>query len=69
VFARELTRENVELAHALHCHQKRFVGGEPHVSEAADLFAQMVFKLRHVDRVDRLAAAEVAPPLVNLFLE
>ena len=34
-----------------------------------DLLAQMVFQLRYVDGVDRLPAAEVAPPLVDLLLE
>ena len=69
VLARELPGEGVELAHALHRHQERFIGGEPRVHQAADLLAQMVFQLRHVDGVDRLPAAEVAPPLVDLLLE
>ncbi len=69
VLARELPREGVEVAHALHRHQERFVGGEPRVDEARDLLAQVVFELRHVDGVDRLPAAEVAPPLVDLLLE
>ena len=33
------------------------------------LLAQMVFQLRYVDGVDRLPAAEVAPPTVDLLLE
>ena len=36
---------------------------------ARDLLAQVVLQLRHVDGVDRLPAAEVAPPLVDLLLE
>ena len=69
VLARELPREGVEVAHALHRHQERLVGGEPRVDQDRDLLAQMVFQLRHVDGVDRLPAAEVAPPLVDLLLE
>ena len=69
VLARELPREGVEVAHALHRDQERLVGGEPRVDQAGDLLAQMVLQLRHVDRVDRLPAAEVAPPLVDLLLE
>ena len=33
------------------------------------LLAQMVFQLGDIDRMDRLTAAEVAPPLVDLLLE
>ena len=69
MLARELPREGVEVAHALHRHQERFIGGEPRVDQDRDLLAQMVFQLRDVDGVDRLPAAEVAPPLVDLFLE
>ena len=69
VLARELPREGVELAHALHRHQERLVGGEPRVGQHRDLLAQMVLQLRDVDGVDRLPAAEVAPPLVDLLLE
>ena len=69
VLARELPREGVEVAHALHRHQERFIGGEPRIDQARDLLAQMVFQLRDVDGVDRLPAAEVAPPLVDLLLE
>ena len=69
VLARELPREGVEVAHALHRHQERFIGREPRIDETRDLLAQMVFQLRDIDRVDRLPAAEVAPPLVDLLLE
>ncbi len=69
MLARELPREGVEVAHALHRHQERFIGGEPRVDQDRYLLAQMVFQLRHVDGVDRLPAAEVAPPLVDLLLE
>ena len=41
----------------------------PAVDQARDLLAQMVLQLRDVDGVDRLSAAEVAPPLVDLLLE
>ena len=41
----------------------------PASTSVRDLLAQMVFQLRHVDGVDRLPAAEVAPPLVDLLLE
>ena len=69
MLARELTRERVEVAHALHRHQERFIGVESRVDQDRHLLAQMVFQLRHVDRVDRLPAAEIAPPLVDLLLE
>ena len=41
----------------------------PASARTADLLAQMVLQLLHVDGVDRLPAAEVAPPLVDLLLE
>jgi hypothetical protein len=69
VLARELPREGVEVAHALHRHQEGFIGREPRIDETRDLLAQMVFQLRYVDRVDCLSATEVAPPLVDLLLE
>ena len=69
VLARELPREVVELAHALHRYQERFIGGEPRVDQDRYLLAQMVFQLRYIDGVDCLPAAEVAPPLVDLLLE
>ena len=69
MLARELAREGVELAHALHRHQERLVGGEPRGGQHRHLLAQMVLQLRDVDGVDRLPAAEVAPPLVDLLLE
>ena len=43
--------------------------GEPRIDQARYLLAQMVFQLRDIDGVDRLPAAEVAPPLVDLLLE
>jgi len=54
VLARELARECVEAAQALHGHQERFIGGEPRVREGRDLLPQVVFQLRDVDRVDCL---------------
>ena len=69
MLARELAREGVEVAHALHRHQERLVRREPRVGQRRDLLAQVVLQLRHVDGVDRLPAAEVAPPLVDLLLE
>ena len=69
MLARELPREGVEVAHALHRDQERLVGGEPRVGQHRHLLAQVVLQLRHVDGVDRLPAAEVAPPLVDLLLE
>ena len=69
MLAGELPGESVELAHALHRHQERLVGGESRPHEHRDLLAQVVLELRHVDGVDRLPAAEVAPPLVDLLLE
>jgi hypothetical protein len=69
VLARELPRERVEAGHPLHRHEERFIGGEPRVDQHGYLLAKTVFQLRYVDRVDRLSAAEVAPPLVNLLLE
>ena len=69
VLARELPGESVQVAHALHRHQERFIGVEPRVDQAPYLLAQMVFQLRYVDGVDRLPAAEVAPPSVDLLLE
>ena len=41
----------------------------PASASTRDLLAQVVLELRHVDGVDRLPAAEVAPPLVDLLLE
>jgi hypothetical protein len=69
VLAREFPRERVEVAHALHRHQERFVGGEPRVDQDRYLLPQMVFQLRYVDGVDRLPTAQVAPPLADLLLE
>ena len=69
MLARELPREGVEVAHALHRDQERLVGGEPRVGQHRHLLAQVVLQLRDVDGVDRLPAAEVAPPLVDLLLE
>ena len=69
VLARELPGEGVEIAHALHGDQERFIGGEPRVDQDRELLPQMVFQLRDVDGVDRLPAAKVAPPLVDLLLE
>src|SRR6266480_3530235 len=69
VLARELPREGVEVAHALHRHQERFIGREPRIDETRDLRAEMIFELRDIDPVDRLPTTEVAPPLVDLFLE
>ena len=69
MLARELPREGVEIAHALHRHQEGFIGREPRIDETRDLLAQVVLQLRDVDGVDGLPAAEVAPPLVDLLLE
>jgi hypothetical protein len=69
VLARELPREGVEFAHALHRHQERFVGGEPRVHQDRYLLAQVVFQLRYIGGVDRLPAAEVVSPSVDLLLE
>ena len=69
MLARELPREGVEVAHALHRHEERLVGVEPRVGEHRDLLAQVILQLRHVDGVDRPPTAEVAPPLVDLRLE
>ncbi len=69
MLARELPRERVEVAHALHRDQERLVCGEPGVCQERHLLAQVVLQLRHVDGVDRLAVAEVAPPLADLLLE
>ena len=41
----------------------------PASDQHRDLLAQVVLQLRDVDGVDRLPAAEVAPPLVDLLLE
>ena len=69
VFLGELPREGVELAHPLHRDEERLVGGEPRVAEHRHLLAQVILELRDVDRVDRLPAADEAPPLVDLLLE
>ena len=46
-----------------------FIGGEPRADQDGNLFAQTIFQRRYVDGGDRLSAAEVAPPLINLLLE
>ena len=69
MLARELAREGVEVAHPLDRDEERLVGREARLGESRDLLAQMVLELRHVDGVDGLPAAEVAPPLVDLLLE
>ena len=69
VLARELPRERVEAAHALHRDQERFIRGKPCVDQGCHLLAQMVFQLRDIDRVDRLPPAEVVPPLVELLFQ
>ncbi len=69
VLARELPREGVEVTHALHRYEKCLIGGEASVDQHRDLLAQMVLQLRDVDGLDGLPAEEVAPPLVDLFLE
>ena len=65
----ELPRERVEVAQALHRHQKRLVRGKARADQGRHLLPQMIFELRHVHRVDRLPTAEITPPLVDLFLE
>ncbi len=69
VLACELSRERVELTHALDRHKERFVSGEARIHQSRDLLAQMIFQLCHIDRVDRLTAPEVAPPQIDLLLE
>ena len=49
--------------------RKASLVASPRDYQGCYLLAQVVFQLRHVHGVDRLAAAEVAPPLVNLLLE
>jgi hypothetical protein len=69
VLERELARQCIEAAQALHRHQERFIGGEPRGCEGGDLLPQVVFQLRDIDRMDRLPTAEIAPPLFDLLLE
>ena len=69
VLTGELPREGVEAAHALHRHQERLVAGEPRINQDRYLLAQMVFQFRDINRVDRLPAAKVASPLVDLLLK
>ena len=69
MLARELPRDLVESAHALHRDEERLVGRETRVGQHRHLLAQVILELRHVDRVNRLPAAEEAPPLVDLGLE
>ena len=69
MLARELPREGVEVAHALHRHQERLIRGEPRLYQDRDLLAQVVLQLRYIDGVDRLPAAEVAPPVRDLLIE
>ena len=69
MLARELPREEVEVAHALHRNEEGLIGRQPRDLQHRHLLAEMVLELRDVDGVDRLPAAEVAPPLVDLLLE
>ena len=41
----------------------------PAPTSAGDVLPQVILQLRDVDRVDRLPAAQEAPPLVDLVLE
>ena len=66
---RKLARQRVEIAHALDRHQKRLVGGKAGGDEGCNLLAQVVFQFRNVNGVDRLAAAQITAPLVNLRFE
>src|SRR5688572_26734989 len=69
VLSRELSREGVDVGHALHRHHECFIGREARIDETSDLLAQTILELRDIDRVDRLPTAEVGPPLVDLLLE
>ena len=69
VLARELSGQRVEVTHALHRHQERFVSGEPSVDQARYLLAQMVFQLGDIDGVNRLSAPQIAAPLAYLLLQ
>ena len=69
VRARELSRQRIEAAHALDRDQERFITCQPALGERRQLIAQMSLELLDVGSVKGLPAADVRPPLRDLFLE
>lgn len=69
MLASEFSRESVELAHALDCNEERLVCCESCIDQVIYHLAQVILQLCHVGGVDRLSAAEVTPPFINLLLE
>ena len=65
----ELARQRVEVAQALHRDQERLVLIETGFTQRADLIAEVVFELLHIDRSDRLPAAHEGPPLPHASLQ
>ena len=69
VFPGELAGEGVQGAESLHSHEEGLVRVQPHLHELRDLLPKVVFQLLHIHRVDRLAALEIASPLVDLRVQ
>ena len=67
--ARELARQRIEAAHALDRDQERFISCQAGLGERRQLVAQMSLELLDVGTVKGLPAAQVRPPLRDLFLE
>ena len=69
VLVGELTRDRVEIPHALDRYQERFVVGQPGLDERRQLIAQVRFQCLDVGAVDGLAAVQERPPLRDLPLK
>jgi hypothetical protein len=59
----------VEVAHALHRYQERFIGGEPRVDQDRYLLAQVVSSSATSTEWIACRRPEVAPPSGDLLLE
>lgn len=69
MFAGELTRECVEIAHALYSEQERLVVREARFTEHCHLLAKMALQFVNVRTMDRPPMTQVRAPLRNLFFE
>ena len=65
----ELTRQRIEIAHALDRNQECFIPCQTGLGERRQLIAQMSLELLHVGTLKTLTAAYVRAPLRDLLFE
>ncbi len=69
MLAGELTGHRVKAAHAFDRHEECLIRRQSGLGQPLDLIAEVPLQLLHVGLTNRPTAAQIAPPMCDLFIQ